>query len=171
MICRNMFQAHPCIGCLKSLTQCSSIYQSFPFFCHHLHEVHFLCNIFYLGREAFSNSLQDSRVTEKNIKVDTPEVTKFYVNKDTFTALDGKPNSDNTDSPMQKENRSFIPALCDSINEPMEMHVNENSIFKSQNKEQCRYIIDNTIQVGEDQEKNNPSLKYNSNGSASAVKV
>ena len=51
------------------------------------------------------------------------------------------------------------------------MDVNENSIFKSQNKEKCQYIIGNTVQVGVDQEKNYLSLKYNSNAYASAVKV
>ncbi|TKY67451.1 hypothetical protein E2542_SST10345 [Spatholobus suberectus] len=126
----------------------------------------------WISREAFSNRLQDSRVTEKNIEVDTPEVTDFYVNKDTFTALDSKPNSNNIDSPKQKENNgSCTPTLSDSINEPMEMDVNEYSIFKSQNKEKCQNIIANTVQVGEDQDKNNLSVKYNSNGSSSAIKA
>ncbi|KAG4985267.1 hypothetical protein JHK86_032958 [Glycine max] len=121
---------------------------------------------------AFSTSLQDSRVTEKNIKVNTPEATDFYVNKDTFTALDSKPNSDNIDLPKQKEHHgSCTPALSYYINEPIEMDVNENSIFKSQNKEKCQYIIGNTVQVGVDQEKNYLSLKYNSNAYASAVKA
>ncbi|KAL5169264.1 hypothetical protein HKD37_11G031208 [Glycine soja] len=126
----------------------------------------------YSTREAFSISLQDSRVTEKNVKVDTPEATDFYVNKDTFTSLGSKPNSDNIDSQKQKENNgSCTPALSYYINEPMEMDVNENSIFKSQNKEKCQDIIASTVQVGVDQENNNPYLKYNSNGSASAVKA
>ncbi|KAG4979619.1 hypothetical protein JHK85_033577 [Glycine max] len=125
-----------------------------------------------IKREAFSTSLQDSRVTEKNIKVNTPEATDFYVNKDTFTALDSKPNSDNIDLPKQKEHHgSCTPALSYYINEPIEMDVNENSIFKSQNKEKCQYIIGNTVQVGVDQEKNYLSLKYNSNAYASAVKA
>ena len=106
------------------------------------------------------------------MKVDTPEATDFYVNKDTFTSLGSKPNSDNIDSQKQKENNgSCTPALSYYINEPMEMDVNENSIFKSQNKEKCQDIIASTVQVGVDQENNNPYLKYNSNGSASAVKV
>ncbi|KAG4967154.1 hypothetical protein JHK87_032805 [Glycine soja] len=126
----------------------------------------------WISREAFSTSLQDSRVTEKNIKVNTPEATDFYVNKDTFTALDSKPNSDNIDLPKQKEHHgSCTPALSYYINEPIEMDVNENSIFKSQNKEKCQYIIGNTVQVGVDQEKNYLSLKYNSNAYASAVKA
>ncbi|KHN06212.1 hypothetical protein glysoja_031654 [Glycine soja] len=126
----------------------------------------------WISREAFSISLQDSRVTEKNVKVDTPEATDFYVNKDTFTSLGSKPNSDNIDSQKQKENNgSCTPALSYYINEPMEMDVNENSIFKSQNKEKCQDIIASTVQVGVDQENNNPYLKYNSNGSASAVKA
>ncbi|KAL2592098.1 hypothetical protein AAZV13_12G048200 [Glycine max] len=126
----------------------------------------------WISRGAFSTSLQDSRVTEKNIKVNTPEATDFYVNKDTFTALDSKPNSDNIDLPKQKEHHgSCTPALSYYINEPIEMDVNENSIFKSQNKEKCQYIIGNTVQVGVDQEKNYLSLKYNSNAYASAVKA
>ncbi|WVZ03247.1 hypothetical protein V8G54_024053 [Vigna mungo] len=114
-----------------------------------------------------------SRVTEKNIKVDTPEVTELYVNEDMFTAHDSKPNNDNIDSPKQKENTgSCTLALSDSIYEPMEMIMNENSISKSKIKEKCQYIIDNTVQVDEDDlERNNPSVKYNSNGSASTVKA
>jgi len=114
--------------------------------------------------------LHDTRVTEKNIKVETPEVTEFYANEDMFTAQDRKPNSDNIDSPKQKENnRSCTPALSDSIYEPMEMTMKENSILKSKIKEKPQYIIDNT--VGEDIEKNNSSVNYNSIGSASADKV
>jgi len=46
---------------------------------------------------------------EKIIKT---EVTDFYVNKGTFTALDSKPNSDNIDLPELKENHgSCTPAL------------------------------------------------------------
>lgn len=131
-----------------------------------------MCNIFSLGREAFSNTLQDTRVTEKNIKVDTPEVTEFCVNEDMFTTNDSKPNNDNIDSPKHKENTGcYTLALSDSIYEPMEMTMNENSILKSQIKEKCQYINDNTVQVDEDLERNNPSVKYNSNGFASAVKV
>lgn len=116
--------------------------------------------------------MQDTRVTEKNIKVDTPEVTEFYVNEDMFTAHDSKPKIDNIDSPKQKENnRSCTPALSDSICEPMEMTMNENSILKSKIKEKCQYIIGSTVQAGEDLEKKNPSVKYNSIGSASAEKV
>lgn len=115
--------------------------------------------------------MEDSWVTEKNIKVDTPEVTEFYVNKDTFTALDSKPHNDNIDSPKQKENnRSSTLTLSGSINEPMDMNVNENSFFKSQNKEIFQDVIANTVH-SEDQEKSNLYVKYNSNGSASAIKV
>lgn len=160
----------PSIISLKSLLQCSSIFSHFHFF-FVLISIH-LCNIFYLGREAFSNTLQDTRVTEKNIKVDTPEVTELYVNEDMFTAHDSKPNNDNIDSPKQKENTgSCTLALSDSIYEPMAMIMNENSILKSKIKEKCQYIIDNAVQVDEDLERNNPSVKYNSNGSASTVKV
>ncbi|KAL9296512.1 hypothetical protein ACSQ67_022408 [Phaseolus vulgaris] len=126
----------------------------------------------WISRKAFSNTLQDTRVTEKNIKVDTPEVTEFYVNEDMFTAHDSKPKIDNIDSPKQKENnRSCTPALSDSICEPMEMTMNENSILKSKIKEKCQYIIGSTVQAGEDLEKKNPSVKYNSIGSASAEKA
>ncbi|XP_014521141.1 uncharacterized protein LOC106777845 isoform X2 [Vigna radiata var. radiata] len=126
----------------------------------------------WISREAFSNTLQDTRVTEKNIKVDTPEVTELYVNEDMFTAHDSKPNNDNIDSPKQKENTgSCTLALSDSIYEPMAMIMNENSILKSKIKEKCQYIIDNAVQVDEDLERNNPSVKYNSNGSASTVKA
>ncbi|QCD88448.1 hypothetical protein DEO72_LG3g2996 [Vigna unguiculata] len=126
----------------------------------------------WISREAFSNTLQDTRVTEKNIKVDTPEVTEFCVNEDMFTTNDSKPNNDNIDSPKQKENTGcYTLALSDSIYEPMEMTMNENSILKSQIKEKCQYINDNTVQVDEDLERNNPSVKYNSNGFASAVKA
>ncbi|KAJ1376207.1 double strand RNA binding domain from DEAD END PROTEIN 1 [Sesbania bispinosa] len=116
----------------------------------------------WISREAFSNSLQDSRVIEKNIIVDSPEVTE---SKDTFTGLDSKPSSDDIESLKQKETLR----LSDSIKEPHEMDVNEFSIFPSQNKEKCQNIS-NTIQVGEDQEKNNTSVQHNSNGSKSAVK-
>ncbi|KAK7341586.1 hypothetical protein VNO80_24521 [Phaseolus coccineus] len=126
----------------------------------------------WISREAFSNTLQDTRVTEKNIKVDTPEVTEFYVNEEMFTALDSKPKSDNIDSPKQKvNNRSCTPALSDSICEPMVMTMNENSNLESKIKEKCQYIIGNSVQAGEDLEKNNPSVKYNSIGSASAEKA
>ncbi|XP_047161287.1 uncharacterized protein LOC124831357 [Vigna umbellata] len=126
----------------------------------------------WISREAFSNTLQDTRVTEKNIKVDTPEVTEFYVNEDMFTAHDSKPNNDNIDSPKQKENTgSCTLALSDSIYEPMEMTMNENSILKSKIKEKYQYIIDNTVQVDEDLERNNPCVKYNFNGPASTVKA
>ncbi|CAJ1933317.1 unnamed protein product [Sphenostylis stenocarpa] len=125
----------------------------------------------WISREEFSNSLQDSRVTEKNITVDTREVAEFYVNKDTFIAVNSKPNDDNIDSPKRKDNRSCTPSLSDSIYEPMEMSVNENSNLKSQDKEKIQHIIGKSVQIGEDQEKNNPSPKFNYDGSASAVKA
>ncbi|KAL2328852.1 hypothetical protein Fmac_022279 [Flemingia macrophylla] len=122
-------------------------------------------------REAFSNSLLDSRVREKNKKVGTPKLTEIYASKETFTALVNKPISDNIDSLKQKENnRSCTLALSDSTNEPMEIIVNGYSNFKSKNNEKCKNIIANSVQVGEDQKKNNLSVKYNSNGSASVVK-
>ena len=134
-------------------------------------EAYYLCNIFCLGREAFSNSLPNPRVTEKNIKVDSLEVTESYVSEVTSIGLDSKPSSDNIESLKQKENNgSCTLRRSDYIKEPCDMDVDESSIVSSQNKEKCNYIA-NTIQGGEDQVKNNPSVHYKSNGSTIAVKV
>lgn len=50
------------------------------------------------------------------------------------------------------------------------MDVNGSSIYPTQNREK-RKNITKTIQVSEDQEKNNASEHFNSNGSASAIQV
>lgn len=103
--------------------------------------------------------------------VDSPEVTESYVTRDMFTGLDSKPSKDTIELLEQKENKgSCTLRLSDSIKEPREMDVNKPSMFPSKNKEKCQNIA-NTVQVGEDQEENNPSVQYNSNGSASAVQV
>ncbi|CAJ2679056.1 uncharacterized protein LOC123916860 isoform X1 [Trifolium pratense] len=92
-----------------------------------------------ISRKEFSNSLQDSRVTEKNIMVNIPEVTESYIFKDIYSGIDSKPSEDNFET-------------------------------QEQNKEK-RQKISNSIQFGEDQEKHNPSLLCNSNGSANAIQA
>jgi len=131
----------------------------------------YLCNIFYLGRNKFSNSLQDSRVVEKNITVDSPEVTESYISKDMYSGIDYKPSEHDVEMHEQKENNgSCTLRLHDSITETHEMDVDKSSIYPSQNKEKCQKIT-NTIQFGEHQEKSNPSVQFKSNGSANAIQV
>ena len=131
----------------------------------------YLCNIFYLGRNKFSNSLQDSRVVEKIITVDSPEVTESYISKDMYSGIDYKPSEHDVEMHEQKENNgSCTLRLHDSITETHEMDVDKSSIYPSQNKEKCQKIT-NAMQFGEHQEKNNPSVQFKSNGSANAIQV
>ncbi|XP_027355087.1 uncharacterized protein LOC113864994 isoform X2 [Abrus precatorius] len=124
----------------------------------------------WISREAFSNSLRDSRVTEKKIMGGTPEVMESYVNKDTFTDHDSKPSSDNIESPKNKENSgSCALALSDYVKEPQETYVNDSSIFPSQKNQKSHYIT-SAVEVGASQGKNNLSAQHNSNGPASSVK-
>ncbi|CAI8616660.1 unnamed protein product [Vicia faba] len=69
---------------------------------------------------------------------------------------------------QRKNNGSYPPSPCDFIKETHEMDVDRSSIYPSQNREK-RQNITKTIQVGENQEKNNASEHRNSNGSASAI--
>lgn len=124
----------------------------------------YLCNVFYLCREEFSNSLQD-------MMVDSLEVTESYVSKDMSTGLDCTPSKDNINSLEQKEKNGICTlGPSDSIKEPHEIDVDKSSIYPSQNKGKCQNIS-NTIQIDEDEGENSPSVQYNSNGSASAVQV
>lgn len=100
--------------------------------------------------------------------VDSPNVTQSYATEDTFIGLDNKRSSDNIELPKQKENNgSCTLRMSDFVKDCHDMDVDKSSTFESPNKEKCQYIA-NTVQVGEDQEKNNP---YYSNGSTRAVKV
>ncbi|KAI5390661.1 uncharacterized protein LOC127107428 isoform X1 [Lathyrus oleraceus] len=67
-------------------------------------------------------------------------------------------------------NESCSPSPCNFIKEAREMDVNGSSIYPTQNREK-RQNITKTIQVSEDQEKNNASEHFNSNGSASAIQA
>lgn len=124
----------------------------------------FLCNVFYLRREEFSNSLQD-------MMVDSLEVTESYVSKDMSTGLDCTPSKDNIKSLEQKEKNGICSlGPSDSIKEPHEIDVDKSSIYPSQNKGKCQNIS-NTKQIDEDEGENSPSVQYNSNGSTTAVQV
>jgi hypothetical protein len=131
----------------------------------------YLCIKFYLGRKEFSNSLQDSRATEKNIIVNIPEVTESYICKDMYSGIDSKPSEDTFETQERKENNgSCTLGLRGYIKETREMDVNKSSLYPSQNKEKCQKIS-NSIQFGVVQENNNPSVQCNSNGSANAIQV
>ncbi|OIV99430.1 hypothetical protein TanjilG_17240 [Lupinus angustifolius] len=123
----------------------------------------------WISREAFSNSLQHSCVTRKNI-MDSPEVTESYENEDTFIALDSKPSSYNIDLLKQEENNGrFTLGLSDHVKDRRDIDLDKSSILKSRKKEKCRYIP-HTEKPGEDQDKNTPIVQYCSNGSTTAVK-
>ncbi|GAU43912.1 hypothetical protein TSUD_88850 [Trifolium subterraneum] len=124
-----------------------------------------------ISRKEFSSSLQDSRVTKKNIMVNVPEVTESNIYKEIYSGIDSKPSEDTFEAQEQKENNgSCTLRLHNYIKETHEMDVNKSSIYPSQNKEKCQKIS-NSIQFGEDQAKNNPSVQRNSNGSANAIQA
>lgn len=124
-----------------------------------------------ISRNKFSYSLQDLRVVEKNIMVDSPEVTESYISKDLDSGIYSKPSEGDIEMHEQKENNgSCTLRPCDSIMETHEMDVNKSSIYPSQNKEKCQKIT-NAIQFGEHQEENNPSVQFKSNGSGNAIQA
>ncbi|XP_027191809.1 uncharacterized protein [Cicer arietinum] len=125
----------------------------------------------WISRKEFSNSLQNSRVTAKNMMVDIPEVTESYISKDMPSGLDSKPSKGNIESLEKKENSgSCTLRPCDSIKETREMDVDKSPIYPSQNEEKCQNIT-YAIQIDEDEEKNNPSVQCYSNGSTSAIQA
>ncbi|XP_058730017.1 uncharacterized protein LOC131602052 [Vicia villosa] len=71
---------------------------------------------------------------------------------------------------QRENNGSCAPSPCDFVKKTHEMDVNGSSIYPSQNREK-RQNITKTIQVGENQEKNNASEHCDSNGSASAIQA
>ncbi|KAL1361862.1 hypothetical protein HN51_010182 [Arachis hypogaea] len=122
------------------------------------------------SRKAFSNSLQDSRVTEKNIKGDSSVVTESSASEDMSTGLDSKPERYNIAPKQKKDNESITLRQSNHIKEPCDMDLDESSIFPSENKDICNDIV-NTVQLGEDQEKKKPSVHYKSNARTSEVKA
>ncbi|KAK7261607.1 hypothetical protein RIF29_27922 [Crotalaria pallida] len=125
----------------------------------------------WFSREAFSDSLQDSKMEEKNTMADSPEVTESLVSSEGMSAAyDNKPSSDNIESPKQKINNGSCTALqADSIEESQDMNVDNPTLVPSQNKVECQDTA-NTFQVSEDQEMETPSLRHYSNGSSGPIK-
>ncbi|XP_057456273.1 uncharacterized protein LOC130747365 isoform X3 [Lotus japonicus] len=154
----------------------------------------------WISREAFSNSLQISRVTQTNIMLDIPEVNESLGNKVSFTDFDSQPSIEML---KQKENnRSCTLRLSDSIKEPHELDANKPSVqynsncsasavkvgnkvsftdFDSQpsiemlkqneNNKSCTLRLSDSTKEPHELDASKPSVQYNSNCSASAVKV
>ncbi|CAL0322108.1 unnamed protein product [Lupinus luteus] len=127
----------------------------------------------WISREGFSNSIQDSKLAEKNIMADRPEVTESHVssNEGMSVALYNKPDSDGIEFMKQKEkNGSCRSIQSDSIEEAQDMNVDDSTLYPSQINTECQDIA-HTLQVSEDQEIGTPSVQHYSNGSAALLKA
>ncbi|KAF1886984.1 hypothetical protein Lal_00046222 [Lupinus albus] len=117
----------------------------------------------WISREALSNNIPDSKLAEKNIMADSPEVIESHVSSDVgmYVALYNK----------QKENNGSCTSIqSDSIEEAQDMNVDDSTLYPSQFKAECQ-DIGHTLQVSEDQEIETPSVQHYSNGSADLVKA
>ncbi|XP_027343413.1 uncharacterized protein LOC113855983 [Abrus precatorius] len=125
----------------------------------------------WISRETFSNSLQDSKMAEKNLIVSSPKVTESHVSNEGMPiGLANKPSSDTIEIVNKKENNgSCTVTWSDSIKEVQDMDVDNSLVSPSKNEEECLLIAD-TLQVSEDQEVENPSMQHYSNQSKSPIK-
>ncbi|XP_061367309.1 uncharacterized protein LOC133310397 [Gastrolobium bilobum] len=126
----------------------------------------------WISRVSFSNSLQDLKLAEKNIIVNSPEVTESYVSSEGMSVgLDNKPGGDNIESlNLEENNECCTTTRSASIKEAQDMDVDNSSVFPSKAEEECQHIA-NALQVSEDQEIENPSVQHHSNGSTSPMKA
>ncbi|XP_020223264.1 uncharacterized protein LOC109805551 isoform X2 [Cajanus cajan] len=119
----------------------------------------------WISRETFSNSLQDSKPSEKNMMVGSPEVTKSYMSSEGLSIDLNKSSSDAIEALHQNENSgSCAVTLSASMKETPDVYLDKSLVSPSKNKEECQHIA-NTLQVSEDQEIENPSVCHYSSRS------
>ncbi|RZB62796.1 uncharacterized protein LOC114388245 isoform X1 [Glycine soja] len=126
----------------------------------------------WISRETFSNSLQGSRLAEKNTMMGCPEVKKSYISSEGMSiGLDIKPSIDAIEALNQNENNGSCAVTCSaSIKETQNVYVDNTLASPSKNKEECQHIA-NTLQVNEDQEIENPFVQHYSNRSKNPIKA
>ncbi|KAG4948064.1 hypothetical protein JHK84_041510 [Glycine max] len=125
-----------------------------------------------IERETFSNSLQGSRLAEKNTMMGCPEVKKSYISSEGMSiGLDIKPSIDAIEALNQNENNGSCAVTCSaSIKDSQNVYVDNTLASPSKNKEECQHIA-NTLQVNEDQEIENPFVQHYSNRSKNPIKA
>lgn len=116
----------------------------------------------FLCREAFSDSLQDSKPAEKQLL--TCGVTESHVSSEGMSfGLDNKPCSDTIEALNQKETNGVCSdTRCDTVKKEKDMDMNNSLVFRSKIKEECQPHIANTLQVSEDKKIENPSTQHHS---------
>ncbi|KAJ7980708.1 Aleurone layer morphogenesis protein [Quillaja saponaria] len=124
----------------------------------------------WLSREAFSNSLQDSRMAEQNTTMDNPERRESHG----ADSMENGPNKNARSSPIESPKQIQINESCrngfsDSLKGPQNMDVDDFSIVASYDEENCGNIA-NPVQI-EDQDIIFLPCANASNGLASDVKV
>ncbi|XP_058748888.1 uncharacterized protein LOC131621861 isoform X2 [Vicia villosa] len=117
----------------------------------------------WISREAFSDSLQDSKPAEKQLL--TCEVTESRVSSEGMSfSLDNKPCSDTIEALNQKETNGVCSdTRCATVKKGQDMDMSNSLVFRSKIKEECQPHIANTLQVSEDQKIDNPSTQHHSN--------
>lgn len=132
-----------------------------------------MCDIFYLCRGTFSNSLQGSRMAEKIMMVGSPKRTESSSIEDMSIDLDRKQSRNNTEFLKQEENNqncAGILSYCNGELQSMDVEKENCSLVPFQEKEECPYF-GNIVLVCKDQETKNSSVQNYPEGSASAPKV
>ncbi|XP_045813435.1 uncharacterized protein LOC123907281 [Trifolium pratense] len=124
----------------------------------------------WISRETFSNSLQDSKLVEKQSP--KQDVTELYASSEGMSiGLDNKSCHDTIEALNQKEiNDCDTITRCGSVKEGQDMDVDSSSVFPSKNKEECKLSV-KTLQVREDQKIENPSVQHHSNECTSPIQA
>ncbi|XP_057452965.1 uncharacterized protein LOC130744826 [Lotus japonicus] len=106
----------------------------------------------WISRETSSNSLQASKLAEKNMMVESPEVTELFVSSEGVSVgLDNQIRCDTIEALNQKENNG--------CKEAQDMDVDNSSVLPSENIEECQ-IIANNLQVIEYEEIENSAVQH-----------
>ncbi|KAL5082619.1 hypothetical protein RYX36_011040 [Vicia faba] len=120
----------------------------------------------WFSRETFSNSLQDSKLVDKQFP--KLEVTGLRSSEGISIGLDNKPCNDTIEAINQRENNGCgTIKQCDSIKEDQNMDVDSSIVFPSKNKE-SKHIV-KTLPASEDQKILNPSVQHHSNDTIEAL--
>ncbi|WJX50552.1 hypothetical protein P8452_36839 [Trifolium repens] len=104
----------------------------------------------WISRETFSNSLQDSKLVEKQFT--KHDVTESYPSSDGMSVgFDNKSCHDTIEALNQKEiNDCDTITRCGSVKENQDMDVDNSSVFASKNKKERKRSV-KTLQVSADQ--------------------
>ncbi|KAK2434256.1 hypothetical protein P8452_31428 [Trifolium repens] len=119
----------------------------------------------WISRETFSNSLQDSKLVEKQFT--KHDVTDSYASSDGMSVgFDNKSCHDTIEALNQKEiNDCDTITRCGSVKENQDMDVDNSSVFPSKNKKERKRSV-KTLQVSADQK-----VQHHSNECTSPIQA